>query len=79
MVLDSIECPHCSISNLVGSPPDSTYVKAHSEYQFGERSKIQICNNSGDENTFYCLRHNLFLSIILNESWSEYFCKYSCA
>ena len=39
MVLDSVECPHCSNSNLVGSPPDSTYVKAHSEYQFGEKKQ----------------------------------------
>ena len=48
MVLDSIECPHCSTSNLVGSlldstyvkgPVDSTYVKAHSEYQFGEKKQ----------------------------------------
>jgi hypothetical protein len=57
MVLDSIECPHCSNSNLVGSPPDSTYVKAHSEYQFGEKKQnTQICTNCGDENTFYCTK-----------------------
>lgn len=56
MVLDSIECPHCSTSNLVGSPPDSTYVKAHSEYHLEKRSKIQFCTNCGDENTFYCTK-----------------------
>lgn len=39
MVLDSIECPHCSTSTLVGFPPDSTYVKAHNEYQFVEKKQ----------------------------------------
>lgn len=52
MVLENLGCPRCSAGNLVTSP-DSSYVKAHSEYQLGGKTSKYKCSSCGADNTAY--------------------------
>ena len=52
MVLETLGCSKCSVGNFVTSP-DSSYVKAHSEYQFGGKTSKYKCSGCGAENTAY--------------------------